>query len=578
MSASETKGVMPAGSVGSDAGGHAGGATDRYVQAQRERGASTEVILASKARKKIVVAGPGTGKTFLFRRLLEGKNRTLTLTFTNALVEDLSLGLRKSSKTPEIRTLHGFALSILPGLSGGEVKVFPRLLVVIREDAQILTGADINFDQLFRTLSIKVPTLGLYEKRRGYYAHYGYTDIVFKTLEYLKGDETKIPSYEQILVDEFQDFNELEVTFIELLAKKNSVLLAGDDDQALYTFKDASPKYIRERYRDKKYGYEPGTLPFCSRCTRVIVEATNDVINAAIAAGLLIERIDKPYRYFEDIDKEVINGSYPAIAHAECYEKQLAWFISQQLAEIADEEKKLFSVIVITPTRDKARSLAETLIKKGFDNVEYVDRKEGETPSLLDGLILLLEDNKSNLGWRIVAKHLLKPDDFRVLVARTNEELPKPVLELIDPKCRRKVSKLLTVLRAIRDERTVTEEDMKEVLEAVGRNPLTVAGDVVRNEIASSIRGSGESGIRKLGIRVTTIQGSKGLEGDAVFITHFDDQFYIKDKKGRISEQDVYNFVVVLTRAKKKVILLSTKGRTKPTFLKWIKGPRIVAL
>jgi hypothetical protein len=42
----------------------------------------------------------------------------------------------------------------------------------------------------------------------------------------------KVPSYNQVLVDEFQDFNQLEVSLIDLLAGKSPILLAGDDDQA----------------------------------------------------------------------------------------------------------------------------------------------------------------------------------------------------------------------------------------------------------------------------------------------------------------------------------------------------------
>jgi superfamily II DNA or RNA helicase len=62
---------------------------DRYARAYAERQQHIDAILASPSTKKIVVAGPGTGKTFLFKKALEGKGNTLTLTFVNSLVEDL---------------------------------------------------------------------------------------------------------------------------------------------------------------------------------------------------------------------------------------------------------------------------------------------------------------------------------------------------------------------------------------------------------------------------------------------------------------------------------------------------------
>ena len=56
-----------------------------------------ERILQSPSRKKLVVAGPGTGKTTLFRALLEaasGDRKTrLVVTFINNLKNDLQKGL-----------------------------------------------------------------------------------------------------------------------------------------------------------------------------------------------------------------------------------------------------------------------------------------------------------------------------------------------------------------------------------------------------------------------------------------------------------------------------------------------------
>jgi len=75
----------------------------RYEKAIKDRQAFIEKILISKSNKKIIVAGPGTGKTYLFKKILKGKNNTLTLTFVNALVEDLSLELCGISEVKVLR-------------------------------------------------------------------------------------------------------------------------------------------------------------------------------------------------------------------------------------------------------------------------------------------------------------------------------------------------------------------------------------------------------------------------------------------------------------------------------------------
>src|SRR3989344_9450427 len=90
-----------------------------YKKSSDKRDGHTKTIVESGARKLVVVAGPGTGKTHLFSKLLEKKGgQSLTLTFINALVDDLALGLFGLS---EVRTLHGFSTSFLRSKSGASV-------------------------------------------------------------------------------------------------------------------------------------------------------------------------------------------------------------------------------------------------------------------------------------------------------------------------------------------------------------------------------------------------------------------------------------------------------------------------
>ena len=42
---------------------------DKYKLAEAERDKYVNAILESKSEKKIVVAGPGTGKTYLFKKV-----------------------------------------------------------------------------------------------------------------------------------------------------------------------------------------------------------------------------------------------------------------------------------------------------------------------------------------------------------------------------------------------------------------------------------------------------------------------------------------------------------------------------
>jgi len=276
---------------------------DRYKQSHIEREQYIDNILNSISNKKVVVAGPGTGKTYMFEKILKDKKNTLTLTFVNALVEDLSLCLCGIS---DVKTLHGFAKGFLSEVIGN-TKLYPRMLEIIREDARVLLHKDVDFDNIFNNLDTQSEYLEFYNKRKEYYNnYYGYSDIIFSTVKYLENNKNMIPQYEQIVVDEFQDFNKSEVALIDLLSEKSSILVVGDDDQALYDFKSASPDYIRQKYDENNKEYVSFTLPFCSRSTRVIVGAVNDIVSSATKNGNFVNRIKKEYKYFDDKDKDKI--------------------------------------------------------------------------------------------------------------------------------------------------------------------------------------------------------------------------------------------------------------------------------
>jgi len=156
---------------------------DTYATAKRERQEHVNAILHSPSNKKIVVSGPGTGKTLLFKSILEGKKKTLTLTFVNTLVEDLSLELCGLS---DVRTLHSFALTELNNATGKSIKVFPKLSEVIKEDARILLNEAIDFDHLFHNRDDENKHIVFYRKRKNYYGHYGFSDIVFAAVRYFE--------------------------------------------------------------------------------------------------------------------------------------------------------------------------------------------------------------------------------------------------------------------------------------------------------------------------------------------------------------------------------------------------------
>ena len=546
-----------------------------YKAAKQERQRHVDAVIGAAARKRLVVAGPGTGKTYLFKAVLEGKANTLTLTFVNALVEDLSLELFGLS---DVRTLHGFARAQLERATRKRVAVFPKLSRVIGQDAEILLAEPIDFDRLFHNRQDSDPRVAFYRKRRHYYNHYGFCDLVYAAVLYYELHPERIPGYSQVVVDEFQDFNLLEVSLIDLLARRSPVLLAGDDDQALYeSLKSASPRHIRQRHCGEVDEFACFSLPFCSRCTEVIVGAANDAIAGAKRAGLLVGRIDKPFRHFRDAKKDEESAANPHIVHSDVFAKQVPWFIQKQITDITSQVRGEFTVLVLSPTRNQCRRICEALKSKGFKNVHFAERSESDDPSLLDGLKLLLQDADCNLGWRIVCEDLMEPTDFEALLRASDlQGEAKRLVDLVDPNLKKRVCIMLTSLRRVRDRKKLTDgKELSELFGAIGIDGLGAAADILREELETVDQRVVEPGIRRTSIVVTTIQSSKGLAADYVFITHVDDRFCVRDPAKGMSDQDVCSFVVALTRARRRVYLLSTDNKKTPTFLTWIDQSRI---
>ncbi len=395
---------------------------------------------------------------------------------------------------------------------------------------------------------------------------------------YFEQNQGRIPSYSQVVVDEFQDFNALEVSLIDLLATKSPTLLVGDDDQALYeSLKSASPAHIRQRYADKDQGYARFPLPYCSRSTRVIIESANDIIDKAKENGHLAGRIGKPFRYFPCESKDRESESNPYIIHSNVFAKQIPWFIQDQLQSITRDLRENYTVLVLSPTRNQCRGISDTLRSKGFQNIHFTQKQDDADPCLLDGLKVLLSDSSCNLGWRIAAEALLDEPDFERLLRITDGKAnDHRLVDEVTPALRKRVKRLLATLRKIRDGKGVDHDSVSELLGLIDVDPFGKATQSLRGELPPARKQRpADAGIRRIPIQISTFQSSKGLAADYVFITHFDDQFCIRNKNSNLSDQDICSFLVALTRARRRVYLLSTQQAMTPTFYSWIDPARI---
>ncbi len=159
-------------------------------------------------------------RVFTFSKLLAqtGGGVNLALTFIRKLVADMEAVLGPYA---EVKTFHAYCKKILHE-QNGRIELAPYLTKVVEKDAALLCRSLSDFDAKLRNLEEKSAEVAFYLRRGDYYAVVGFDDSVYRLYKALRADPSIIPQYDNIVVDEFQDFNPLEVAFIESLEQRKA--------------------------------------------------------------------------------------------------------------------------------------------------------------------------------------------------------------------------------------------------------------------------------------------------------------------------------------------------------------------
>lgn len=91
---------------------------------------------------------------------------------------------------------------------------------------------------------------------------------------------TGVARYHHIIVDEFQDINALDLNLLNVIAKlnKSSLCIVGDDDQAIYEWRGASPDFILKPTEFVGNEYATHILQTNYRCPKNIVAHSQNLI------------------------------------------------------------------------------------------------------------------------------------------------------------------------------------------------------------------------------------------------------------------------------------------------------------
>jgi len=530
-----------------------------------------KTIKNSDKRIFVGLAGPGTGKTHTFKTIIESTEfkgkRILILSFMKKLVNDLSEDF-KAYDNVKVMTLHAFARLKFVELFKQDLDLDKDLDSIVSKDYLFVKGNDIGYDIRFYENNITKDELSFYENRKNFYAHkkrlYSFNSIIHVVNLLFTKKESIIPEYDLILVDEFQDFNKLEWRLIELLNKKTRVVLVGDDDQSLYhDFRSAKPGLIRDLFDHKDT--QEFTLDDCYRCTNIIVVAVNSLIASARAKGYLKDNKVKKFEYptKRKDDKSEVSKKYNKIDFLPSIPgDMLIYHLKERIMKDIDGEKDK-RILVIVPFYRK-QQIYDGLTGKGFNIVEY-ELFSGEEKGnikhrdIIDIFNTLTKRKTDDLALRKILPLYLIDHKMKSLIVESYKS-GKGIWNYLEGKIKGKIENDIEIFKKVKGGK-----------DQLNNNELARLNKLFNLKRLLSKTIKGFSPIRKSAIEIemTTIMSSKGLSADFVYYIGIDDNEILDFRVKKITDQKICEFLVGITRAEKKLTLISLRDEN-PKILDFI--------
>jgi len=602
----------------------------------------------TKSQYAKVVAGAGSGKTrvltFRIAHLIINENviphSILGVTFTNKAAKEIkdrvySLlpALQEEKNDIQLSTIHSWCARFLR--YNAKYIDYPRNFTILDEDDQLLvmktifknkglTKTDPHIKECLNWICSKktegiqykdienqnypnqlVAQFKIYFKEYTEYlkktASLDFDDLLLKTIEILENNvdvrRTYQNSLSHILVDEFQDINDVQFHLISLLMNEDTHLyVVGDTDQTIYTWRGANHKIMLNLEEKLRYKYKTATVEtlFLNnnyRSTKNILDCANKLIVHNT------ERDPKDLKAINEMGDKVSYHLGRTIGEETSY-------IASTIKEKAGTERNYKKFAVLYRSNYLTREL-ETQLNlhripyKIFGGQKFYQRRE--IKDVLSYLNLVVNDLDDTSLERIinVPKRNIGPTSVDLLKQEANEmgqsmylyikessdeiSLPKSKIqklnELIESlenlKLLINTSKTLEygdhIERYLKDigymkylEDEPDGDDRKEnVMELIGTirdffktNENATYEDFITN---AALQSSGDEVEDGNYVSLMTVHTAKGLEFENVFVYGFNEGIFpsrraIEESKRGIEEERRLAYVAV-TRAKKKLYL-----------------------
>ncbi|MCX7115541.1 MAG: DNA helicase II [Gammaproteobacteria bacterium] len=223
-----------------------------------------------------------------------------------------------------------------------------------------------------------------------------FAELILRCCELFRDHADILQHYQSkfraILVDEFQDTNTIQYTWIRLLAGSESAVMAvGDDDQSIYGWRGAKIENIHQFQRDF-LNTQMVRLEQNYRSTSTILAAAN---------GLIVHNLSRLGKELwtagEDGQKIVVYGAFNELDEAR--------FVAERINMAIREGYQVDAIAVLYRSNVQSRVLEEALLRYGiayriYGGVRFLER--AEIKDALAYLRLLVNQDDDGAFERIV--------------------------------------------------------------------------------------------------------------------------------------------------------------------------------
>ncbi|MFI3208608.1 MAG: ATP-dependent helicase [Eubacteriales bacterium] len=350
----------------------------------------------------LVLAGPGSGKTHVITKRIEyliqeikvRPEEILVITFTKYAAKEMKDRFNNNYKKQvpvTFGTFHGIFYGILKwayNIGAQNILSEDEKLKLIREIISNSTEIDESFDiqmddekefisnigkeiSIIKSEGISLDTYEAiecpnqvfatiftnYESVRKKMRKIDFDDMILQCYKLLQSNKDVLGKWQKkfkyILIDEFQDINQMQFDTIRLLASpENNIFIVGDDDQSIYRFRGAKPDIMlnfQMLYPDTK----KILLDTNYRSTKAIVNAATRVIG------------NNQNRYGKKVETPNVQGDTVHIQEVKDPLEE-SEYILKQILKLQKEGVPLHEIAVIFRTNLDGRVVASKMVEYGM--------------------------------------------------------------------------------------------------------------------------------------------------------------------------------------------------------------------